>query len=86
MEANVEQLQLTMASSYQKHKTEAIKLTEQIRLLEVGLDEAKKYAKGLEQQIIKKDEALGLGEIQLQATQSDLLARTHEVDLNLFQI
>jgi ribosomal protein L7/L12 len=79
LEANMEQLQLTMASAHQKHKTEAVRLTEQVRLLEAGLDEAKKYSKTLEQQLIKKDEALGLSEIQLQATQSDLLARSHEV-------
>ena len=79
LEANLQQLQLNLASSHQKHKTDVIKLQEQIKMFDSDLNEAKKLCKTLENELASRDDALTRSQTDLRSTRDDVANKNEDV-------
>ena len=79
LEANLQQLQLNLASSHQKHKTDVVKLQEQIKMFDGDLSEAKKLIKTLEHELASRDDALSRSQTDLRTTRDEISGKNEEV-------
>ena len=79
LEQNLQQLQLNLASSHQRHKTEMQRLDDQVRHLEHDLSDAHKHCNGLTQEVARKDDIIKRNEGDIKSAKDDISAKVDEV-------
>ena len=81
MEQNLQQLQLNLASSHQRHKTEIQRLDEQVRSLETDLGDTRKHNSSMETEAGRKEEVIRRQELDIKSARDDINAKVDEVSL-----
>ena len=76
----LEKLQMNLASSHQKHKTEVLKLEEFIKGLEQDVNEARRHSKAQEQELLKRDDIIARKQAEIKATEEQVASRVEEVE------
>ena len=79
LEKNSQQLQMNLASSHQKHKTDLVKLEDQIRSRDSEIADSRRRVQDLEEQIIRKEDTIRKSESDLLVTRDDVKAKCDEV-------
>lgn len=79
MEGTVQQLQMNLASSHQKHKTEMSRVEEQVRTFDQDCGDLRRQTKSMEQEVKRKDDIIKKADNDLQLCRKDVESRIEEV-------
>ena len=79
LEGTVQQLQMNLASSHQKHKTEISRLEESVRTLDRDAGELRRQLKSAEQDVTRKDDIIKKTDSDLQSCRKEVEAKVGEV-------
>ena len=79
LEQSIQQLQLNLAASHQRHKSDTTRLQDQMGTLEAGLHQSQARGTALEQELTRREEQLKQNEADIRACRADIAQKTEEV-------
>ena len=80
LETSLQQLQLNLASTHQKHKTEAVKLHEGVKQRDNDLTKVKSHSRQVETELNRKIDSLTKIEAELGMTRDENLTKQDDID------
>ena len=79
LESSLQQLQMNLAASHQRHKTEVLQLQDRIKGLELDVGEQRTTTNQLERDLASHTKMLSRSQMDLQHAQEDGLTKVEEV-------
>ena len=79
LEQSIQQLQLNLASSHQRHKNDTNRLQDQLSNVEVDLRQSQARGLAMEQELRHRDEQLKQNEGEIKMCRDDIVNKTSEV-------
>lgn len=81
LEQSIQQLQLNLASSHQRHKHDTNNMSEQLSTLESALHQTQARGQALEQELNRREDQLKQNEADIKSCRDDIVNKMEEVSI-----
>lgn len=79
MEQSIQQLQLNLAASHQRHKSDTNQLQDQLSSLEAELRQAQALVQALQTELMRREDQIKQNEAEISALRKDIASKVDEV-------